>query len=395
MPAFSPSTPVTIEQFGLTERRQLRRFVEFPYSLYRDNPNWVPKLRMEYLGNRLLGQVGMFEERFPFHKEAKTAFFIAYRRGRPVGTISASIDSRFNKYHQTNTGAFGFFESIDDQEVATQLLDAAETWCKRHGALDYMGPLNFSTNHTCGLLVDAFDSPPIIEMPYNFHYYPRLIETYGLKKIKDLYSLQMPLDGLEERLERLQKIGDRVRERLNVTLRPIDKKNLRNEVRVFVDLYNEAWRENWGFVPISYDEADLIAKSLEIVLEPRLFLFAEVDGKPVAVAGALPDLNWALRLKPGSRFNPDWLRLARMLLRKSRIHGGRLLLYGVREEYRKRGLEGILFAACFKAGIELGYTYGDVGWILEDNELMLRTAAAMQATPYKTYRIYGRNPANG
>lgn len=378
---------INIIQFDLKARRQLYDFVDFADEVYQQDPNWIPRLHLEYLGNRLLGQVGMFQEEFPFHQTARTAFFLAYRDKKIVGRISATIDHEFNRYQKRQAGAFGFFECLQDQEAAQQLLEAAESWCRQNGALEFIGPLNFSTNHTCGLLIKGHDSPPIIEMTYNPPYYEAMFESYGLRKEQDLISLSIPPTVDAEREARLQKVAAWTQERNGVQIRQVNMKKLQDEVRLFVDLYNETWNNNWGFVPISVHEADHIAKSLELAIEPKLFLFAEIAGKPVAVAGAVPDMNWALRIKPGRRGNDLW-RIAKLLLRKKRIHGGRLMLFGVREAYRKKGLESLLFHSCFTAGRQLGYTYGDVGWILENNDLMMRAALNMGATPYKTYRIY-------
>lgn len=389
----NPPPTITIQQFDLHDRRRLRQFVDFPYDLYRNDPHWIPRLRMEYLGNHLLGQVGMFQTEFAFHQNASSSFFLAFQNSKIVGRISASIDHAYNKFHQTQMGSFGFFECIDDQEVANQLLETAESWCRKQGALQFLGPLNFSTNHTCGILVNAFDRDPIIEMPYNPSYFPRLLEGYGLKKIKDLLSFNLPFRRDPTLDERFKKIAPHVQKRLNLKIRPINPKHLQKEVRLFVEFYNATWKNNWGFVPITLDEADQLAKNLKIILEPSIFVFGEINGEAVGVAGTLPDLNWALRRKIGTSSkswqNSDLWRTLLMFCRKSKIHGGRMMLYGIKESHRNKGIESLLITSCMESAVKLGYDYGDAGWILEDNQATIRGMNLLNATHYKTYRIYG------
>ncbi len=380
---------IQLIDFGLDDRKALKTFVKFPYRIYRHDRNWIPRLNLEYLGNRLLGQVGMFQAEFPYHDHAKTRFFIAKENSEIVGRITASIDEDYEKFHKQRLGTFGFFECIDDNNIAQKLLHAAQSWCQNEGAQDFMGPFNFTSNHTCGLLIDGFDDPPMIEMTYNPPYYANLLTAFGLKKRKDLLSFKILSSRDNKRAERLERIGAKIQKRLNLSIRPFNVKRLKEETKIFVALYNDTWKENWGFVPVSEAEADHIAENLKIALDPRIFLFAEVEGEVVATIGSFPDLNWALRIRPGSRMNWDWLRLIMLLWRKRTISRGRTFVFGVREDFRKRGIESLLFQQSLKCGRKVGYRYGECGWILEDNEPMLRETIAMGGQPYKTYRIFG------
>jgi GNAT superfamily N-acetyltransferase len=370
---------VALEVVTADSKQALREFVEFPYSLYRGDPFWVPPLRIAV--KELLDRA-----KHPFYANAEAEFFLARRDGRVVGRIAAILDRNYNKYHEENAGFFGFFESTNDPEVAAALLGAARKWVFNRGAVLLRGPVNPSTNYECGMLIDGFDSSPMVMMPYNPRYYPALMESAGLRKGRDLNAYVSTTATVE--LEKIGRVADRKLAKSGVTVRPINMKDFDGEVERLWDVYNSVLRRNWGFVPMTREEFVLMGKEMKQILKPDLVLVGEASGKPIGFALALPDVNFALKPAGGSLFPTGLLKI---LYYQRLIKSLRVLTLGVVEEYRASGLAAGFYAALIRNARKLGYGDCEMSWILEDNTLMNRSLELMGARRYKTYRIYEWN----
>ncbi len=362
-------------------RTDLGRFVDLPWRLYASDPCWVPPLKKQVLG--------YLDTKHPFYGNgaAEREVYLAWRGTRVVGRIVAIVNRAYNTFHGDRTGFFGFFECEDDPEAASRLVAAAGAWVKARGCDGLAGPTNPSTNYEAGLLVHGFDSPPSLMMTYNPPSYAELLESTGLAKAKDLYAYESAVHA--KSLERLEKFAERTRKREpQFSERPVVIKNIVSEIALVREIYNSAWEKNWGFVPPSDVEFDWLAKELKPLVDPPLARIAFMDGEPAGFLLALPNVNPALAVLNGSMANP--IRVLRALMIGRRREALRLILLGVKEQYRMRGIEGVMFYEGLKAGLERGYTSCEYSWILEDNELTKRTVRLMDAEHSKTYRIYSK-----
>ncbi len=366
--------------------QELKQFIDFPYHLYRDDPYWVPPLRMD--------RKEMFNpDKFPFYEHADVQLFLALRGGQPVGTITAHINHIHNEFHGEKTGFFGFFETVEDYQVAEGLLQAAADWLQERGMDIIRGPMNFSTNEECGLLVDGFDSSPVVLMTYNPPYYADFIERAGFTKVQDLYAYWLAIDEVADKNgvvknPKLARVVQKVRERSKIHIRKINMKDFDNEVERIKKVYNSAWEKNWGFVPMTDAEFDHLAESLKMVIDPHLVLVAERDGEVVGFSLTLPDVNQALK-GTGGRLLPA---IARLLwykwLKKFTIC--RVFAMGVVEEHRMRGISALFYYDTALNAVARGYTHAEMSWILESNLKMNLDTEAMGGKVYKTYRVYDK-----
>lgn len=357
--------------------RQTRAFLTFPWQVYQRDHLWVPPLlieRKEFLNPR----------RNPFFQHAQVQLFMAYAGGRPVGRIASIINTLHNQFHQEQAGFFGLFECLPDSEAAAALFAAAAAWTKERGATFLRGPVNFSTNELdCGLLVEGFGCTPIFHAAYNPPYYISLLEDNGFGKCKDLlafYRHYYPLPG-----ERVQQALVRRQMRSNITLRGINMRDFTNDIARITAIYNDAWSSNWGFVPITDAEALHMARALRPAVIPELTLLAEIDGEPVGCMVALPDLNQELRRMRG-HLTP-W-GLWRLLTCRRRTDTLRIALAGVKQRYRRLGIDLLLYAELWKQAARRGILHGEAGWMLEDNTLIIRAMEALGCVPYKRFRLY-------
>ena len=326
----------------------------------------------------------------PFFQHADAEYYLAERDGAVVGRIAAVHNRLHNETHGDRVGFFGFFETIDDQAVADALFTAAGDWLRARG-LDLMrGPASFSVNDECGLLVDGFPFMPAIMMPHNPPSYVRLTESAGFTKAKDLLVYEAGDEaGLVPVPERLDRVVDTVLKRNGLTVRPLDLTRFESEVEAVKRLYNRAWERNWGFLPMTDAEIDHLAAQFKPIVVPDIVAFVEKDGEPVAFALSLPDLNVPLRKNRSGAFIPGLLRVLWMLKRR-KIPRLRILLLGVIPEYRGKGLDAVLYHWTWTRGNALGYTWGEAGWILEDNIAINSALEKIGFRRYKTYRLYDR-----
>ncbi len=360
--------------------RERDRFIRFQEEVYRGDPWFVPPLLMER--HEFLDPA-----RNPFFRHADVALFLATRREEVVGRIAAVEDRNFNAFHGGRTGYFGLYESVDDPAVAEALFGAARAWARRRGLASLIGPMNLSTNYEAGLLVEGFESSPAILMPYNPPWYARLFEGCGLAKAKDLLAFSRSShDPVPERFVR---VAEKIRNHQGIRVRSLDLRRFGEEVERIKAVYNSAWEKNWGFVPMTDAEFDKLARDLKPLVRPELCLVAEDQGEPVAFSLTVPDVNQALK-RVGGRLT-TWgipVGLARLLYWQRRIDEVRLIALGVKEGYRRRGLDAVLILDTIRRTRDLGYRGGEVSWTLEDNDLMNRAIEAVGCRRTKRYRVY-------
>lgn len=373
---------VQLIRVSLEDRDLVDRFIRVPWYINREvypNDKWVPPLMMDrrdYLDPR----------KNPFFDHADVALWIAWRDGKDVGRIAAVDDTDYQRHHKEHVGYFGMFECVDDEEIAAELMAHATQWLEERGCVRAIGPLDLSMNYQAGTLVEGFEHDPGVNMPYNPPYYPRLMEAVGLAKAKDLY--QWGIELANPIPERVVKISDKMRKREGIDIRHFDFENYDRDVSITLDLYNEAWKDNWGFVPLRDKEYRHIAKDLKMVLRPELGLIAEVEGEPVAFMLSIIDVNPVLKKVNGKLFPTGALKLAWHVMIKKDLKRGRLILLGIREKYRRRGVDSMLFVETFRNAEKLGLSGGQIGWTLEDNELVNRAIQNFGCERKFVYRIY-------
>lgn len=366
----------TIEIAPVRGRHDLNTFIGLPYKLQRHDPHWVPPLKFD-IRTRL-------SPKNPFFEHAAVEHFLARRGREVVGRVSAVHNRLHNEFHQDAVGFFGFFDAIDDSEVASRLFDAAADWLRGRDLGIIRGPTNLSTNDEAGLLIDGFHTPPVFMMPHNPPYYVSLVERSGFTKAKDLHVYQSTSDVLPERLRRAT---DLLAKRHNISTRRIDLKRFTSEVEQVKELYNQAWERNWGYVPMTEAEIDHLAKQFRPVVVPELVAFAEREGAPIGFALALPDLNVPLASNTNGALIPGAIRLLFGMRKVTRI---RVLLLGVLPEWRGKGVDALLYRHIWDEGYQKGYRWAEAGWILEDNTVMSNGLTRMGFEVYKTYRLYDR-----
>ncbi|HWR58102.1 MAG TPA: hypothetical protein VN328_04365 [Thermodesulfovibrionales bacterium] len=323
-----------------------------------------------------------FSSKNPFFKHAEVKYFLVREGKKSIGRVASIINQRHIDFHKEKAGFFGFFECVNDSEVCSCLLDAVRAELGKRGLTIMRGPMNFSTNEECGFLVEGFDQSPMLMTPYNPPYYNDLMEQYGLHKAKDLYGfIHGVRDSLPEKVLRVAAIA----EKRGITVRPVEKKRFSEEMRVFKEVYNSAWEKNWGFIPFTDEELDYLGERLKQIAVPELTLIAEDNGEPVGFMGLLPDFNYVLKRMNG-RLNP--LTILKALYYSKKIADLRLLLLGIKKNYRNKGVDALLFREGFAGVKKGGYTRIEFSWILEDNVAVQRIIDMIGGTLYKRYRVY-------
>jgi GNAT superfamily N-acetyltransferase len=371
--------PQEIEIEEARSRADLKRFVKFPWRVYDGDPNWVPPL--------LVDRYDFFNRaKNPFFRHAEVKLFLARREGQIVGRVATCINNAYNEHHQVKVGVFGFFEAIEDYDVAHRLLKTAMITLAGNGMEVMRGPLSFSTNHECGLLVEGFDSPPVVMMTYNPSYYVDFFERFGLTKAKDLLAFQITGEQIPD--ERAHKLIERLRTRSGATFRKLNMRDFDNEVQRCIKIFNEAWQDNWGYEPLSDAETRHIAKNLKQIVDPDLVHFAEIEGETVGFSLALPDIYQVLQRLNGRLLPTGILKLLWHTKIRNKINRLRVVLMGVKPQYRKRGIDNCFYLDAFEIGGAKGYRTAELSWILENNNLMISALERLGARRYKTYRIY-------
>ena len=371
-----------IQVLPLTRRSwDIDRFLRVPYGIYRDDPHWVAPLLMD------LKKV--FTDANPLFEHAAMQLWVARQDGQDVGRIAAIVDDHHNRAHKDHAAFFGFFESVQDPAVSRRLFEAAYAWACERGMRHMLGPMNPTSNDDCGLLVEGFDGPPVIMMTYNPRYYVDLVAAEGFRKAKDLIAFH--IDIAKCPLDRLGRIADKVRARHpELTFTPVRRKTLEADLGKIKEVYNAAWEDNWGFVPMTDAEVNFLAARLKPLLLEGLVWVAETSTEPIAFMLAAPDYNIPLQALRGRLLSPRLLGFLPYLLGWKHPPRCRVLTLGVKEKYRNRGLEAVMLTEGFKTGAQVGFTEAEASWILEDNTAMCRLLETFGGRPYRTYRLYER-----
>ena len=369
-----------VEVRPVGSKRDQTHFVNWPWQHYARDPNWVPPL----IGN-LKEMVGFRPH--PFYQQADAQAFLAYRDGSVAGRIVALVNHAHNERYGEKRGFWGFFESVDDSNVSRALFEAAREWCAGQGMESMRGPCNPSLNHECGLLVDGFDSRPVFMMTYNPPYYERLVEEAGYEKSQDLYAYWGHVDMLGKLDKKMAFIVAESERRFNVNLRRLDRSRFAQDVRSFLEIYNQSLIATWGFVPLSDAELDHVAGSLKHLIVPEMTSIAEVDGQPIGAMFGLLDYSGRLQKANGRLFPFGFFHLLRNRRAITRI---RLISTNVIPEYQKWGIGLVLLARLIPDILSWGVKDAEFSWVLESNHLSRSTLERAGTKRYKTYRIYDR-----
>lgn len=363
-------------------RRERKQFLELPWEINCDDPNWMPPLRENQ--QELVGF-----KRHPFYNDAEVQTYLALSDGRPVGRLAAILNHAHNRLHKEERGFFGFFECIDDQEVAAGLFESARLWLGAKGIANIRGPMNPSMNYECGLLVDGFDTPPFFMMTHNPPYYQRLIEGAGFQKAEDMFAFWGHIDMLQNLDQKLAFIIEECKRRFDVKLRRMDRTHFDREVRLFLDIYNQALVGTWGFVPLSEAEIEHLAASLKHLIVPEMTTIAEIDGRPVGAQFGLLDYNPRIKRIDGRLFPWGFVRL---LWNKRAIKRVRLVSTNVIPEFQKWGLGLVIASRIVPEFRAWGIAEAEFSWVLESNRLSFGTLQRGGAKITKRYRLFDYSP---
>lgn len=369
---------ISIREIDFENKKDINAFISLPWKIYAGDPHWVPPLKMAV--RDLLNK-----KKHPFYKTAATRAWIASLDGSDVGRIMAINNHAFNKYHSMKKGFFGFYECVDNQDVSTLLMKTAEEALKKEGLEIMEGPMNPGTNYECGLLIEKHNDDPQIMMTYNPAFYETHMEKNGLTKAKDLLAYNLSMDFTMPKI--IMDIAERTEKKSKVTYRNLNLKNWKSELDIMFNIYNSAWEANWGFVPMSKDEFYHTAKDLKSIVDPTLVYFAMVDGVEAGFILTLPDLNQVFKQIPNG--NLSLSAIYKLLTSKKRINRARVITMGIKKEYRKIGLETLLYKHSHLALLKNPLIKNvEMSWILEDNLEMNKPLIRIGGEPYKRYRLY-------
>lgn len=358
--------------------RERKAFLHLPWTINGPYPNWVPPLRQN--------QAELVNYKpHPFYHQAEIETFVAWQGDQPIGRVAAIVNRTHNQQHNDKVGFFGFFECIDDQPAAQGLFNAARDWLAARGMDTIRGPANPSLNYECGLLIEGFDIPPTFMMTHNPPYYQRLIESYGFAKVEDMAAFWGHTDMLATIDTKLGFIIEECKKRFDVKLRRLDKKRFTEDVRLFLQIYNQSLVGTWGFAPLSDEEVDHMAASLKYLIAPEMTAIVEVDGKPIGATFAMLDYNPRIKQIDGRLFPFGFIRLLR---NKKAIKRIRVLSTNVLPEYQKWGLGLVVIAHLLPSVLEWGAKEAEFSWVLESNHLSYKTLVRGGARVVKKYRMF-------
>lgn len=371
-----------VEIRKIDSKKDISRFIKFPWKIYRGKTrydNWVPPL--------IIDKKSQFNrKKNPFFKHADMQLFLAYRGSEIVGRIAAIIDYDYVEYQKDESGFFGYFESFNDQLITDALMKAAADWIKEKGYSNILGPMSPSTGTSLGTLIDSFDIPPIIEMDYNPDYYPLLLEGTGLTKAKDLFSYN--IDTTLRLSEKMKRVSELVMKRHKVTVRTINMKDYDNEVELLRNIYNAAWKNNWGFVPWRKEDFDHLAVDIKMIINEKLVLIVEVEGEAVGFTIPFPNVN-QIFIKMNGRLFPTGI--FKLLAGIKKIDILRVAIFGVHEKHHNKGLDAVIIKEIYERGEALGIKGAELSWILENNHALNNLLTSWGAKHYRTYRVYGKS----
>src|ERR1019366_9041774 len=374
---------MAVEIRPVASRRELNTFAKLPWRLYRNERNWVAPLLMDL-------KEQLDQRKNPFFEHAEAQYFLAWRDGRAVGRISAHIDRHLQEFQRNDWGLWGWFECENDPEIARALLDAAEAWLRAHGAGTMIGPMSFTTNDECGLLIEGHERRPIILGPWHHAYYQSLLERdVGLSKVMDLYMWSLDVSGREKVHPAIWEMADKLESEHGIVCRNFRKKDLQAEVTRFLEVYNSAWENNWASVPLNEEEVRHYAKDLKPVLDENWAMVAERKdtGEVVGAALTLPDFNQVLAKLNGRLLPFGWVTALR---EKRKIDAVRVFALGVKPEYQHTGVAARFYQMHFDAAERTPQKGGEMGWILETNRAMNPAMEGMGGEIKRRYRVYER-----
>ncbi len=384
----SPSS-IEIRKFDHTHSdfsHHIREFVSFHWRHYRHEPRFIPLLNIEFLGLKIVGMRGFFEPSYSLFQHGKVCFLTAYRDREVVGRTMVFTNDHHNQHWHDHVGFFGFFECIEDQEVANKLLSTAGQWLREQGMDTLRGPQNLPINEaTPGILIDGFDAIPMVYYHYNHPYYQKLLVENGMQLAKRVMGFKVPVQT--PIAAELKEVTARLRQRYNIRIEPFTRRNIKEFREYMFEIYNEAWDNNWGFVPFTRNELFRNIEDMMLIWDPAMFLFAFVDEQPAAFFGSVP--NIFERMKPNYAFRRlDIIRAVKMLLTKHRIKTFRQGYFGIKPKYRRIGLDAILLYEAKAYTQQQGYESCDIGWVLEDNTAILKATDFMGGHLSREYGIY-------
>ena len=362
---------------AVQSKKDLTAFIKFAWKVYKNDPHWVPPLI--YDKKKILDK-----DKNPFFQHAEMELWMALINGEIVGRIAAIKNDLHNQTHHDKVGFFGFFECIDDREVANKLFDTARDWLRSKGLDTMRGPANPSSNDEWGMLLDGFDDEPRLLMTFNPKYYLDLCDNYGFKKSKDLYAYKLETAKVKSS-DKLRRVAEIAAKRTGIKITQLEMKNFKSDLEKVKYVYNKAWAPNWGFVPMTEDEIDAMAKDLKPLVEPSLVLFGEIDNKLVGFSLVIPDYNQIFKSMNGKLLPFGFLKL---FTQKKKMTWCRIITLGIIPEYQKRGLDAVFYWEIVNRAADKGIFLGEASWILENNEMMNRGAEVMNGFVYKKYRIY-------
>jgi GNAT superfamily N-acetyltransferase len=371
-----------IDILKVESKKQLRQFIDFPHDLYSGDPNYVPMLYMEQ-------EALLNPKKSPFWQHSKAEYFLAKKDGKIVGRIAAIRNNNHIAFTGKQEGFFGFFDVVNDFEIAKKLLDTAAEWLRKEGLEKMLGPASFSTNEVVGLLVENFNEPPFVMNGYNAPYYVELVEKYGFTKLTDLLCYDFRDDRMpHEIVEFAEKLEARLAER-GITIRQVNMKKYQEEIERFLPVYNASWAENTGFVPMTDAEVRQIGKDLKAIVDPGLIYFAEKEGKIIGVALAIPNVNEVqIKLRRGRLFP---FGVFKLLFGLKKIKSIRILALGTLKEYRRLGIDVCFYVRIIKYGLGKGINRAEASWILENNDMMNRALIQIKGEVYRKYRLYEKS----
>ncbi len=372
---------MNIKILPVTDKKTKKAFINFQYEHYKNDPHWVPPLKQERKEH-------LDPKKNPFFQNAKAQLFLALKGDEIVGRISAQVNKLHNERYGEQTGHFGFFEAVNDNEVARELTLAAENWLKSQGMNKMVGPMSLSINDEVGILIEGFEAPPYPLMGHNPAYYQEVLEECGFKKAKEMIAWRY--DSTRAVPETAMQIAEVVKTYPGLTVREVDFKHMERDMRIVSEVFNSAWSKNWGFVPWTDKEIVKAAKDFKMILNPKLALIAEVNGQPAAISIAIPNYHEAIKDLKG-RLLPFGLLKLIYRLKTNKIKTARLCLLGIKKEFRNDILAGLsvyLYTEMHRRGQEIGLTGGELSWTLDDNEKINHGIAMMGGVPYKRYRVY-------
>jgi len=378
------SQGITIEE--VLTKKQLKDFMQVPFLVHKNDPQWVPPISLDI-------EMKLNRKKNPFFEHGEASYFVAYLDGEPVGRITAHVDFLYQKQYNAKAGFFGFFDAINNQEVVDALFKKCEEWHQARGNTQLMGPFNFNINGEIGVLIDGYDKAPFLMMTHNMPYYNSVIETAKFSKAKDLLAWYCNTAGeLHPKTKMMDEMGRNIP---GLTIRSVNKSKLNEEVKIIMHIFNEAWSDNWGFLPLTQSELNQMAQELKLVLDEKLAFIVEYQGEPMAMCVALPNVNEALLQSRGSSL-PVTLLKTIWKLKTKQIKGIRLLLMGILPKFRMderfKAVSVMVYAEIQRRALSGGYTHAELSWTLEDNVAVNSGVEKMGwMKKYKTYRIYQKS----